>query len=132
MYRIILYSLLSLLCLAFFILPYAEVFDPVTESWQQVYVYQVPLLLFVYLPFVLLWFLWLLLRGLFKKVLGYVLFLPALLAFFYAAASLLFTVQDLIPGPGMYIAIAWLPFYMAAVYTAFKARKNNARSTYDS
>lgn len=105
--------LLGLCCISLFVLPYARVFDPVSESWQKTWIYEDVELLFIYTPFVLAYlpvgFLPLHTKA--YRIYRYVPFLPALLVFLYSAQLLLLPAPDFIPGAAAGFSVLCLPLY---------------------
>lgn len=114
---------ISVLCLLLLIVPYSSVYvadDSTSEgTWAAVYVLDDLLLNIICLPFVLLWFIYLLLRNSIAKKIINVALLAA--ATFYCLTVLASGGgQDWEPHVGAYLSLLLFPFLLGLSYIEFR------------
>ena len=107
----ILLVLISLTCLSIFLLPFASVFDPSDQGeWVYLYLPEDWFSLLFYLPFVVLWIIYLV----WKRIRNFLIFKILLVATAFVSFAVSFLsvgilAQDYVPGWGVFLSLLLFP-----------------------
>lgn len=103
---------ISVICILLFLLPYSEVFFPEEdhEGWRYAYILNDIILSGIYIPYAVLWILYLAIKNkIARNVLTVLLVALSGLQLFIAFGSVVFIAQDYVPSYGALLALV-LPF----------------------